>query len=250
MRLFGLIGYPLSHSFSKKYFSAKFEKEQIHGCRYELFPIIHIGQLPEIIRQHPDLVGLNVTIPYKQQVLNYLESIHEEAAAVGAVNTICIREGKLSGFNSDVYGFGTSLENLLKPVQGAAPAKALVLGSGGAAKAVWYVLEKKNIPYITVSRSPGEEQISYQQLDKGIMEEYRLIINTTPLGMAPKTDACPDIPYHLLGSQHALFDLVYNPEKTLFLARGAEQGARIQNGLEMLHLQAERSWEIWNNPSQ
>ena len=243
--LFGLIGYPLSHSFSKRYFSEKFAKEGIEGCFYELFPIASVEMLPDILKANPNLRGLNVTIPYKQEVFSYLDAIDDEAKAVGAINTIKIREGKLTGFNTDVYGFEVSLKNVLR--NSIPQTKALVLGSGGAAKAVIYVLEKLGISYLKVSRSQTKGDVTYPEVDHSLIATHKLIINTTPLGMAPKEDTFPEIPYEALTSEHVLYDLVYNPEVTAFLKKGLDRGALIQNGLEMLYLQAEKSWEIWND---
>ena len=243
-RLFGLIGYPLSHSFSKKYFAEKYEAEEIADAYYELFPIEKVEVLPNLINDLPNLIGLNVTIPYKQAVLPYLDEVSEEAAAVGAVNTIKIRAGKLKGYNSDVYGFQTALESFLgtnNRVEG-----ALILGTGGAAKAVEFVLNRMNISFLKVSRSIEKGDIVYENIDEHLLGNHRLIINTTPLGMQPNIETAPNIPYTYLSEQHFLYDLVYNPERTTFLAKGAQYGAAILNGLSMLHLQAEKSWEIWN----
>lgn len=247
-KLYGLIGYPLSHSFSKKYFSDKFQKEGIEGSFYELFPISDIKALPDLVATHPNLVGLNVTIPYKEQVFEYLKEVHEEAATVGAVNTIKIVDGALYGYNSDVYGFETSLRTFLDQPNAKDLDAALILGTGGAAKAVAYVLDKMNLNYLRVSRS-AKGDILYKDVNETILKKYRLIINTTPLGMAPNIDSCPNILYHYITEKHFLYDLVYNPDRTTFLAKGAAQGAAILNGLEMLHLQAEKSWEIWNAKS-
>ncbi|KAA3640402.1 MAG: shikimate dehydrogenase [Bacteroidetes bacterium] len=245
MRLFGLIGYPLSHSFSKKYFTEKFEKEGILNCRYELFPLESIEKFPELVKIQPDLAGLNVTIPYKELVIPFLDELDEAAEAVGAVNTIRKKDGKLKGFNTDIYGFEQSLVNLLD-TRDHKPEKALVLGTGGAAKAVIYVLKKLNIDSHTVSRHAGKGYFTYDDLNDHIIGEHRLIINTTPLGMSPNINNLPLIPYPSLGPEHFLFDLVYNPAITAFLAKGKNAGAAISNGLEMLYLQAEKAWDIWN----
>ena len=241
-RLFGLIGYPLSHSFSRKYFTAKFDREGLTGCRYELFPIEDIGQFPELLTQYPELEGINVTIPYKQQVIRYLDMLSPEAAAVGAVNVIRRTEGQLVGYNSDVYGFRESLLAHLRPSH----RQALVLGTGGASRAVTYVLRQLNIGYQLVSRKRRADALAYADVNVELMQQATLLINTTPVGMTPHTDACPPIPYDALGRGHLLVDLIYNPEKTLFLQLGEAQGAVGVNGLEMLHLQAEKAWEIWN----
>ncbi len=244
-RLFGLIGYPLSHSFSKRYFSEKFAREGIEGAAYELFPIPEIGDLPQLLDRHPDLRGLNVTIPYKEAVIPFLDRLDEEAAAVGAVNTIRIDASGLTGFNTDVYGFEQSLRAFLDDQQ-ATVDRALILGTGGAAKAVAYVLQKMGIGFFFVSRRPADDRLTYEQLDARVLEKHRLIINTTPLGMAPRTDSRPALPYERLGAGHLLYDLVYNPERTRFLEQGAQHGCPGMNGLEMLYLQAERAWAIWN----
>ena len=240
---FGLIGYPLSHSFSKKYFSEKFAKELIHDTTYNLFPIPEINALPELIKSNPDLIGLNVTIPYKEAVIPYLNDLDKGAEAVGAVNTIVVRGNHLKGYNTDVFGFVRSLTSFIpKPF----PPKALILGSGGAAKAVGYGLKKLGIQYLIVSRTAGENKITYADLSSEVMESYKLIINTTPLGMHPKIDICPPIPYQYLTGEHFLYDLIYNPEETCFLRHGKEQNCNTKNGMEMLILQAEQSWKIWN----
>ena len=249
MKKLGLIGYPLSHSFSKKYFSDKFKEEGIKGFEYELYPLERIEDLPDLLQTHPELIGLNVTIPYKEQVLPYLDAIYEEAYAIGAVNTIKIENGTLTGYNTDAYGFEQSLlellgknesENLL-PVQ-----QALVLGTGGAAKAILYILKKLNIRPVLVSRSKEKGDLTYQDINAQIINQNQLIINTTPLGMSPKSDTFPSLPYESITSKHFLYDLVYNPEKTVFLQKGEKQKAKIKNGHDMLILQAERSWEFWN----
>ncbi len=243
MRTYGLIGYPLSHSFSKSFFNRKFEAEDIGDAEYLNFPLSFIEELPKLLADHPGLMGLNVTIPYKEKVLEYLDEMDEIAAAIRACNCIRIKEGRLSGFNTDVAGFEQSLDQQLQPCH----RKALVLGSGGAAKAVEYVLKKKGIEFLVVSRNPaGSGAIGYEQLDASLMASHLLIINTTPSGMFPNVEAYPNIPYSAITPKHYLFDLVYNPDKTRFLEKGAEHGATIQNGLPMLIKQAEESWRIWN----
>ena len=244
MRTYGLIGHPLSHSFSKKYFTEKFEREKIPGCRYELFPLPAIGELPALLAREADLCGLNVTIPYKQQVIPYLHEMDDVVRGTGACNCIRIEDGRLHGHNTDVTGFERSLVPMLKPVHD----KALVLGTGGAAKAVHYILRKLQIPFREVSRNASRDVLSYAQLDADTVRAHRLIVNTTPLGMYPEVSACPDIPYEGIGPDHYLYDLVYNPERTLFLQRGEERGAAVANGAEMLVIQAEESWRIWNIP--
>jgi shikimate dehydrogenase len=243
--LYGLIGFPLSHSFSKKYFKEKFEKEGIADSFYELFPLQSIEEFPDLIAQHPNLKGLNVTIPYKQAVMPFLDEIDKEAEAVGAVNTIRIKDGKLKGFNTDVYGFEHSLHDFLQDAQKPVK-KALILGTGGAAKAIAYVLKKMEIDFLLVSRSVEKGDIDYKSIDGKILSNHLLIVNTTPLGMYPSIDTFPDISYHYLTEAHYLYDLVYNPEITSFMSKGAAKGAKSHNGLRMLYLQAEKAWEIWN----
>ena len=243
--LYGLIGYPLSHSFSKRYFAQKFEKEGITNAFYELFPLEQIGELDTLLANYPNLRGLNVTIPYKEQVLPFLDEMDESAAAIGAVNAIKIANGKRIGYNTDAYGFEITLRQALlqHPFQ---VAEALVLGTGGAAKAVIFVLRKLNIGYKTVSRAAGKADLTYEALNPAIMKSNLLVINTTPLGMHPGIETFPNIPYHCLCNEHLLYDLVYNPEKTLFLQKGEARQAQMINGLPMLYAQAARAWAIWN----
>ena len=237
---YGLIGFPLSHSFSPNYFNRKFGENNI-AAQYESYPIEDISLLPDLLQQTPELAGLNVTIPYKTCVIPYLDFISLEAQQIGAVNCIRLLDGQLLGFNTDHYGFSQSLKPLLnKEIK-----NALVLGSGGSAQAVFYALEQIGIPYKIVSHS-GKGTYHYADLDRAIIETHQLIINTTPLGMYPNAEQYPSIPFKYLNSGHLLFDLIYNPELTAFLQKGAAKGCQIKNGLEMLHLQAERSWEIWN----
>ncbi|MEX8547597.1 MAG: shikimate dehydrogenase [Mucilaginibacter sp.] len=263
MKKYGLIGFPLTHSFSKKYFEAKFEKEHIGDSTYELFEIDNLSNFPEFIKAHPGLCGLNVTIPHKIGAVYYMDWIDDEAKQVEAINCIRVVEEsalatafsgevgfvgqdfRLEGYNTDIYGF----ENSLKPLLQSNHKKALVLGNGGASRAVKYVLKKLRIAYRTVSRRPKANQISYEQVTPRLMAECTLIINTTPLGTSPDTNAFPKIPYEAINSKHLLYDLIYNPEKTVFLQKGEAQGATIKNGYEMLLLQAEKSWEIWNKKS-
>lgn len=242
MRRYGLIGKILTHSFSGRFFATKFAREGITDCRYDLFPLEQINQLPNLIHSHPDLKGLNVTIPYKQEVMAYLDA-HSIPTEIGACNCIDIREGKYIGYNTDWVGFEKSLLPLLEPRHRA----AMVLGSGGASLAVRYVLKKNGIPYTLVGRSRTSviDRI-YDEVDVATMQSHSIIINTTPLGTYPSVDACPPLPYEAIGPQHLLYDLVYNPAKTLFLQKGEDRGARIKNGEEMLILQAEESWRIWN----
>jgi shikimate dehydrogenase len=247
LRIYGLIGKPLSHSFSKKYFDEKFQRELIQDTIYKNFPIDSIDLLQNLLIQNPLLHGLNVTIPYKRSVLVFIDSLDEVSGKTGAVNTIKIIRSDskilLAGYNTDVYGFRESLIPFLKVGE----KKAIVLGTGGASDAVNYVLNKLGIEPVSVSRNPTlENQLSYNDLNTDIIKDCRIIINTTPVGMYPEIDGFPSIPYAALTETHLLYDLVYNPAMTLFLQKGREAGATIVNGSKMLELQAERSWEIWN----
>lgn len=247
MNLYGLIGYPLTHSFSKKYFTQKFEKESIANSAYELFEMKDIADFPLLITQQPNLKGLNVTIPHKRNVIPFLNRLDQSAQKVGAVNVIKVTEGgQLTGYNSDYYGFKQSLEEWL-PTNRLPELKALVLGNGGACQAVKAALSDMRIPYVVVSRQQSEETLGYDQLDTALFSEYQLIINTTPLGTFPDVGNCPPLPYELITSSHFLYDLVYNPPQTLFLEKGINAKAQVHNGLQMLQLQAEKAWEIWNN---
>ena len=243
MRKFGLIGFPLTHSFSKQYFMRKFQEEQITDAIYELFPLQDISELPGLLAQNPELQGLNVTIPHKQTVIPYLTEVEEKAAKIGAVNVIRISEGKLKGFNTDYIGFR---ESLLQFLPENSIMKALVLGNGGAAQAVKAALEELQIPFRTVSRKANSGDLTYAEVTPEIIAKHHLLINTTPLGTFPEVENCPEIPYRFLTPQHFLFDLVYNPEETLFLKNARTQGAKTQNGYPMLVLQAEAAWQIWN----
>ncbi len=276
MNTYGLIGYPLGHSFSRKFFTEKFEKEGI-DAQYLNFEIPSIEEFPEIIKNNPELRGLNVTIPYKQQVMQYLDEISEEAKAIGAVNVVRIERpspqpspimgretmrnagnkpdglpikgdmseglrGSLIGYNSDVIGFVESIRPLLK----AHHKKALILGTGGASKAIRYGLEKKlGMKTLFVSRSAREGMITYEEVTAEVLKEYEVIVNCSPVGMYPHVDECPALPYEAMNENNLLYDLVYNPLETLFMKKGAEQGATVKNGLEMLHLQAIASWKFW-----
>ncbi|WP_316816564.1 shikimate dehydrogenase [Pedobacter nyackensis] len=246
MRKFGLIGYPLSHSFSKKFFAEKFKEERIANCEYELYPIENIELFAKLLADEQELKGLNVTIPYKVQVLPFLDELDEAAAEIGAVNCIAIERKNetsyIKGYNTDAYGFEESLKPLLEPHH----RKALVFGDGGAAKAVKYVLNKLGISFLVVTRRPSEDSILYDAVDEAMLQGYTILINTTPLGMSPNIESLPDIPYQFLDNRHIGYDLVYNPEETSFLKQVKDKGGKIKNGLEMLHLQAIRSWEIWN----
>lgn len=276
MTTYGLIGYPLGHSFSRKFFTEKFEKEGI-DAQYLNFEIPSIEEFPEIIKNNPELGGLNVTIPYKQQVMQYLDEISEEAKAIGAVNVVRIERpspqpspimgretmrnagnkpdglpikgdmseglrGSLIGYNSDVIGFVESIKPLLKPHH----KKALILGTGGASKAIRYGLEEKlGMETLFVSRSAREGMITYEEVTAEVLKEYEVIVNCSPVGMYPHVDECPALPYEAMNENNLLYDLVYNPLETLFMKKGAEQGATVKNGLEMLHLQAIASWKFW-----
>ncbi len=249
MKTFGLIGYPLGHSFSKKFFTEKFKTEGLHDHQYVNFEIDSIARFPSIFDQYENICGLNCTIPYKQQIIPFMHDIDPEANEVGAVNTIKITQttgGELrtKGFNTDIIGFEQSLVPLLNKKH----KKALVLGTGGASKAIKYVLKKLGIEYVSASIEDElyENEIRYEQITSDTIVDRLLIINATPLGTYPKIDTCPNIPYESITSDHVLFDLVYNPEKTLFMQKGEMQGAKTQNGLKMLHGQAIAAWEIWN----
>jgi shikimate dehydrogenase len=245
MTYFGLIGYPLSHSFSEGYFTEKFAHAGISDqFRYETYPLAQITDLPALIASKPGLLGLNVTIPYKETVMAYLDELSPAAAEIGAVNTILFQEGKRIGYNTDVMGFKDSLDTFLLGNGGPAE-NALILGTGGAAKAIAWVLGKEGVNFHYVSRRPLAGQLSYQAVTEEIVAGIDLIVNTTPLGMSPNIETCPDIPYHCLGKGHRLYDLVYNPAETLFLKYGREKGAATLNGLAMLHGQAEAAWSIW-----
>jgi shikimate dehydrogenase len=245
MKLYGLIGYPLGHSFSKQYFSEKFAKEGLNDCSFEAFPIPSIDLFPALLRENPELKGLSVTIPYKEQVLKFVTEISEEVKYIGATNSIKIDGNKLTAYNTDIIGFEKSFTKLLQSHHN----KALVLGTGGAAKAVQYVLSKLGVEFLVVTRGENLQVgfINYKMIDEQMMKEYSIIINCSPVGMSPNENVSPDIPYRLITTQHYLYDLVYKPSKTLFLQKGEENGALIQNGYEMLLIQAEASWEIWNN---
>ncbi len=243
---YGLIGYPLSHSFSKQYFAHKFSQEGIANTTYALFPLARIEDLPELLEQRPHLVGLNVTIPYKQQIIPFLDRLDPVAERIGAVNTIKIDpvSGERVGYNSDYYGFKQSLEPWLKEKE---VKQALVLGTGGASKAVICALQDLGVSCQYVSRHASPEAITYEALRSDfLLADFSIIVNTTPLGMSPHVDTAPDLNYDQLTAAQLCYDLVYNPEETLFMKRAATQGASVKNGLEMLHLQAEKSWEIWN----
>lgn len=249
MKRYGLTGFPLTHSFSKRYFTEKFESEKTDSA-YDNFEIDNISKFPDIIKNNPELIGLNVTIPYKEQVIPYLDELNDSAREIAAVNTVkIIRTDSgiiLKGFNTDTFGFETSLKPLLKEQH----KKALILGTGGASKALKYVLNKLGIDFISASiEELKENEIRYEDIDEKMMNERLLIINATPLGTYPKTDTFPNIPYQYITEKHLLFDLVYNPEVTQFMTKGLQNGATVKNGYEMLLNQAIKSYEIWNQES-
>ncbi len=245
MKKFGIIGHPLGHSFSPSYFNEKFQNEGIDAV-YEKYDLPVITDLQAIIDYTQDLCGFNVTIPYKEKVMSYLDIVSPEARSIGAVNVVKVinKDGKkyLEGYNSDLIGFMRSIQPLIEPHH----KKALVLGTGGASKAIIYGLHRLGIETLLVSRYQKDNTIQYEQIDKTVLEEYTVIVNCTPCGMAPHFDECPPLPYENITPKHLMFDLIYNPDETLFLKKGREQGAITKNGLEMLLLQAEGAWEIWN----
>lgn len=245
MKKYGLIGYPLAHSFSKNFFNDKFKSESI-DAHYVNFEIPTIDEFPKIISDNININGLNVTIPYKEQIISFLDELDNDAASIGAVNVIKIvhdnGEKRLIGFNSDVIGFTKSIKPLLRKHH----KKALILGTGGASKAVLHGLKKLGVEAKFVSRTPKEGMFTYQELTPEVMKEYKVIVNCTPVGMYPNLYECPDIPYEFITKNHLLYDLLYNPDETLFMQKGAEYGAVTKNGMEMLLLQALAAWEIWN----
>ena len=245
MKKYGLIGYPLGHSFSKNFFNEKFHSEGI-DAEYVNFEIPSINELPNILLANPDLAGLNVTIPYKEQVKAYLDALDPDAASIGAVNVIKItrQKGKIKlvGHNSDIIGFTQSIEPLLEPQH----KKALILGTGGASKAIYHGLTKLGLEAKFVSRTAREGVFTYEDLTPEVMDEYKVIVNCTPVGMYPRANEYPNIPYECLTSKHLLYDLLYNPDTTLFMKKGSDKGAVTKNGLEMLLLQAFAAWDIWN----
>ncbi len=245
MDKYGLIGYPLGHSFSISYFNEKFQNENI-DAEYINFEIPTIDALPEVLASNPELKGLNVTIPYKEKVISFLDSVSPEARAIGAVNVISVKhkgnEIKLKGYNSDVIGFTKSIEPLLERFH----KKALILGTGGASKAINYGLKSLGIETVFVSRYERPGTIQYENITPEVIHEYNVIVNCTPCGMYPHIDECPSLPYEAMDEKNLLYDLLYNPDQTLFMKKGAEHGATVKNGLEMLLLQAFSSWEFWN----
>ncbi|RXR19286.1 shikimate dehydrogenase [Flavobacterium amnicola] len=244
MNKLGLLGKNIGYSFSRNYFTQKFTKEGIANTfSYENFDIPNIQEFPEIIKNNPELIGLNVTIPYKEEIIPFLDELSDNAKQIGAVNTIkIVPNGTLFGDNTDYFGFTESLKPLLKSQH----KKALILGTGGAAKAIAFGLQQLKIDFTFVSRFADENILGYEDLDEKTGQEYQIIINCTPLGTFPNTEVCPDIPYDLFTKNHIAYDLIYNPEKTTFLSKAEEKGAFIKNGHEMLVLQAEKAWEIWN----
>lgn len=246
MRKFGLIGFPLSHSFSEKYFNDKFRNEDIEGCSYELFPLENIEDVRLLFEVQKELCGLNVTIPYKESVIEYLDGLDPVAQKIGAVNCIRIDEIQRIGYNTDYMGFRDALQPWLKKQH----TKALVLGTGGASKAVVYALEEMGIAVTMVSRNPTHKTIGYADINADVIKQHQIIINTTPVGMYPDVDQFPEIPYQFITTDHILYDLIYNPGETIFLQKGKQQGATAINGLEMLKLQAEYAWAIWNTEEE
>ena len=242
-RLYGLIGKNISYSFSKKYFTEKFVLGNLVECTYENFDLQNIEEFPNLIANNPDLIGLNVTIPYKESVIPFLNKLSKNAAQIGAVNVIRFtKKGKLKGYNSDYYGFMKSLKHLLQPHH----KKALILGTGGAAKAVAFALDQLQILYTFVSREEKAGMIGYDRINVTTFDNYHIIINCTPLGTSPNTSASPPIPYQFFTEKHIAFDLIYNPEETQFLKKAKKNGAVTKNGYEMLVFQAEKAWKIWN----
>lgn len=245
MRKFGLIGYPLTHSFSKKYFTAKFEKEAIWNCQFDLYEIAEISDFERILAENPGLEGMSVTIPHKQEVIRFLNELDPACELIGAVNCIQIRNGYRKGFNTDYIGFKKSLQTWL----GSDIPKALVLGTGGASKAVKVALKDLGVDFLSVSRSPRENQITYSDLKNNLafFQNFPLIINTTPLGTFPNTEEMPEIPVEFLNQSHLVYDLVYNPEVTTLMQACLDRGGKVKNGMDMLVLQAEAAWTLWNS---
>ena len=241
MDQYGIIGYPLGHSFSRGFFTEKFQKEHI-DAEYLNFEIPDVSALPDILHRHPRLRGLNVTLPHKTAVIPLLDEMSHEAREIGAVNVIRIRDGRLKGFNSDIIGFMDSLRPLLQPHH----RRALVLGTGGASRAVCVGLRHLGLEWTYVSRQPQQGMLTYADLTPSLLQQVPVIVNCTPVGMFPHTDQCPPLPYQALTDRHLLYDLVYNPLQTTFLRQGMHQGSTTKNGLEMLHLQAHASWHFWN----
>jgi len=248
MKKFGLIGKTLSHSFSKKYYLEKFAKESIINVDYDLYELSTIDKLKDLYESDPLLLGINITIPYKEDALAYVDELSPEASSIRAINCVKIDRSNdrvtLKGYNTDAYGFEESFKKQLQPHH----KKALILGNGGATKAVIYVLNKLEIPYLIVSRQKSDSSISYEDVSEKLLATYTIIINCSPVGTYPNVDQSPAIPYQFISESHYLYDLIYNPEETLFLKEGKEKNATTKNGFEMLILQAEKNWEIWNQP--
>ncbi len=249
MRRFGLFGHPLEHSYSKKFFTEKFQREGKNDCEYENFDTENIYDLKKIVRENPDLMGLNITIPFKQDIIPMLDNLDDISQKIGAVNTIKIvrqdpTKFELFGYNTDAWGFELAIRPILRPHH----RRALILGTGGSAKAVSYVFRKLNIEHFFVTREESRFHYSYADLNSNTMRAFQVIVNTTPLGMYPNINECPNIPYEFLTHKNLCFDLVYNPAQTKFLEKAKESGAFIHNGFRMLRLQAEKAWEIWNEP--
>lgn len=243
IRQFGLLGKEINYSFSRTYFAQKFKKEGLYNCRYNNFDLPDAAAVAKLLTTKK-FAGLNVTIPYKEEVIPHLDALDPVAAKIGAVNTLCWKSGELRGYNTDAIGF----EKALKEVWQGFHERALILGTGGASKAIAYVFEKNNIEYLWASRKASNpQQITYQEIDKGFIQKYTLIVNSTPLGTFPQVETCPELPYQSLGPEHCLFDLVYNPENTTFMQHGLRQKATVSNGYQMLVYQAEAAWEIWNS---
>lgn len=245
MKVYGLIGKTLKHSFSQAYFSEKFEKENRNSI-FQNFELPTIDVFPELIRSNPNLCGLSVTIPYKTAIIPFLDAIDPDALEIGSVNSIRVKGGHTKGFNTDVIGFKSSI----KPFLEHGMERALILGTGGASKAVAYALRQIGLDVMFVSRTPKQGQLSYSDINENVIKAFRLIVNTTPLGMYPNVASCPNLPYEYLNAGHLLYDLTYNPPLTEFLRKGKERGTAVINGLSMLHIQAEASWEIWNSDSE
>ncbi|MGV0924724.1 shikimate dehydrogenase family protein [Empedobacter tilapiae] len=241
MRQFGLIGRNISYSFSKSYFAEKFKNENIVDAVYNVFDLKQIDEVEKVFETE-GLIGFNVTIPYKQEIIPFLDELSPEAKSIGAVNTVFIKDGKRIGHNTDCYGFHHSLEPLLESHH----KKALVLGNGGAAKAVYYILDLLQIKYKIVSRAKSDNYLTYEELDEEVINNHQIIINCSPVGTFPNVENSPSLPYQLINEKHLLYDLIYNPPLTKFLENGKNQGAKIKNGHEMLILQAEKAWDIWN----
>src|SRR5690554_2084932 len=245
MRIYGLIGEILEHSFSSTYFMEKFARENIDAT-FQNFELPKVDDFRQVIRNNPNIHGLSVTIPYKTSIIPFLDDIDAVASQIGSVNSILVRDGYCKGYNTDVFGFKSSI----KPFLEHGMERALILGTGGASKAVAYSLQQIGLDVMFVSRKPSKSQLSYTDINQNVIKSFRLIVNTTPLGMYPNVASYPDLPYQYLSSSHLLYDLTYNPALTEFLRRGKERGATVINGLSMLHIQAEASWEIWNSRSE